>query len=473
MVDPTLAPPFDSARSLAAALRARELSATEALDAHLDRIDAVDPVLNAFAYRDDEQARVEARAADAQLVDGGDVPPFCGVPIPVKDLNHVAGWPTTHGSRASSPEPAVADDPVVARLRSAGFVMLGKTTTPELGTISFTESERLGVTRNPWDTDRTPGGSSGGAGAAVASGMATVGHASDGGGSIRIPASSNGLVGLKASRNRITGDVERLTAATTQGVLTRTVADTAALLDVLSAVDPLAWNTAPPPARPFLDEVGADPGRLRVMVSTDNPLGVPPMPECAAAARRTGDVLADLGHEVFEGSPVWGDPEQFLVGFLTVWATISVGAGFADPSLMEAHNRANRAAAEATSSVAYLEAAMGLQATSRTFAAQWGRDFDLLVTPTMAVEPPEVGTVWQGMDEDPLAPLTNCTPMAAYTAVFNVTGLPAISLPVHVSASGLPVGAQLAAGPWQEATLIRVAAQIEAAAPWVDRHPTV
>jgi amidase len=473
MADRMLAAPFDSARSLAAALRAKELSATEALDAHLDRIDAVDPVLNAFAHRDDERARADARAADDLLAGGDDAPPFCGVPIPIKDLNHVAGWPTTQGSRASSDAPAAADDPVVARLRSAGFVLLGKTTTPELGTISFTESERLGVTRNPWDTDRTPGGSSGGAGAAVASGMATVGHASDGGGSIRIPASCNGLVGLKASRNRITGDVERLAAATTQGVLTRTVADTAALLDVLSSVDPLAWNTAPPPARPFLDEVGEDPGRLRVLVSTDNALGVPPAPECAAAARRAGDLLADLGHEVREGSPSWGDPEQFLVGFLTVWATISAGAGFDDPSLMEPHNRANRAAADATSSIAYLEAAMALQATTRTFVAQWGRDFDVLVTPTLAVEPPEVGTVWQGMEDDPVAPLTNCTPMAAYTAVFNVSGLPAISLPVHMSSAGLPVGAQLAAGPWQEAMLLRVAAQIEATDPWVDRHPPV
>lgn len=471
---------FDSALEAAAAIRNREVSPSELLDHHLRVVDELDGELNAFCLRDDERARADARAAD-QLVastdDPGSLPPFLGVPIPIKDLNDVEGWPTSQGSLGAGDEPAASDDPAVARLRGAGFVLMGKTATPELGTISYTESQRFGATRNPWDTSRTPGGSSGGAGAAVASGMAPIAHASDGGGSIRIPASCNGLVGLKASRNRISSTAEKLLAATTQGVVSRTVADTAAVLDVLSAVDPGAWNVAPPPSRPFAEEVGADPGRLRVRVTPENALSLPVEDACVDAVRRAADLLADLGHEVVEAPPSWGDPGEFLVGFLTVWSTISAGSVL-DPDRLEPHNRANRAAAEATSAIAFQEAAFGLQSLSRTFNSQfsspWNEgDFDVLLTPTMAVEPPPVGSVWEGSEEDPSLPLTICTPMAAYTALFNVSGLPAISLPLHQSASGLPVGVQLAAGPWQEAQLVRVASQLESAAPWADRRPPI
>ncbi len=262
---------FDSALDLAAAIRARSISPTEALEHHLGVVDRLDPTLNAFAFRDDDRARADAAAATELVAStpAEELPPFCGVPIPIKDLNRVQGWPTTYGSRGVPEGPEPTDDPPVARLRSAGFVFMGKTTTPEFGTISMTESERLGVTRNPWNTDHTPGGSSGGAGAAVAAGMAPIAHASDGGGSIRIPASCNGLVGLKASRNRITNLVESMTSASTSGVVTRTVADTAAALDVLAEFDRGAWNVAPPHPGAFLDEVGhrsgpaAHPGDVR------------------------------------------------------------------------------------------------------------------------------------------------------------------------------------------------------------------
>lgn len=466
---------FDSALDAAAAIRSRSVSPSELLEHHLAVVDRLDPTLNAFCLRDDERARADARAAGDAVARAGDpaeLPPFLGVPIPVKDLADVAGWPTTQGSHGAPDVPATEDSPPVARLRGAGFVLMGKTTTPELGTISYTESERFGATRNPWDPERTPGGSSGGAGAAVASGMAPLAHASDGGGSIRIPASCNGLVGLKAARNRITSRFEALMSATSQGVLTRTVADTAALLDVLAVADPAAWNQAPPPARPYSQEVGADPGRLRVLVCAENALGVPPEPACTDAVRRAGDLLADLGHDVSEGAPDWGDPAAFLLGFLTVWSTISAGSGL-DPERLEPHNRANRDAATATNSVDFLEASFGLQLAARELNAQFGPggDFDVLVTPTMAVEPPPVGSVWAGAEEEPGAPLLNCTPMAAYTAVFNVSGLPAISLPLHTAPSGLPVGVQLAGPPWGEDVLIRLAAQVESAAPWADRRP--
>ncbi len=449
------------------------MSPVEVLDEHLARVDRLDPRLNAFSLRDDERARADAKAA-ADVVattDARDLPPFLGVPIPIKDLNAVAGWPTSHGSRGASPEPEAEDDPVVTRFREAGFVLMGKTTTPELGTISMTESERHGATRNPWNPDHTPGGSSGGAGAAVASGMAPIAHASDGGGSIRIPASCTGLVGLKASRNRITGWVEKMTAASTSGVVTRTVADTAAALDVLSQVDPGAWNVAPPPERPFADEVGAAPGRLRIRVTDGNALGIPPAPACVAAVEATAALLESLGHDVVVGAPQWPDPGEFLTGFLTVWSTIAAGVPGLDVEQLEPHNRANYELATSTNAIVFSEAVMTLQRASRVVTSQFGRDFDVLVTPTMAVEPPEVGSIWAGADADPGAPLVNATPMAAYTAMFNVTGQPAISLPLHVAESGLPVGVQFAGAPWQEALLIRLAAQIEEAAPWADRWP--
>jgi amidase len=252
------------------------------------------------------------------------------------------------------------------------------------------------------------------------------------------------------------------------------VADTASLLDVLAEPDPTAWNRSPLPLRPFAAEVGADPGRLRVRVCTENALGVPPEPACVEAVRRAGDLLADLGHEVVEGAPEWGDPGEFLLGFLTVWSTISAGSGL-DPERLEPHNRANRSAAEGTDAISFLEASFVLQRASRALNAQFGADgdFDVLVTPTMGVEPPPVGSVWIGSEDDPGAPLLNCTPMAAYTAVFNVSGLPAISLPLHVSEAGLPVGVQFAGPPWGEDVLIRLASQVEAAAPWADRRPPI
>lgn len=468
-----MASPFDSATDLAAALRSKQLSPLEALDHYLDAADSLDATLNAFCLRDDERARDDARAAGELIAStpADELPPFCGVPVPIKDLNPVEGWATTYGSRATPEQPEPADDRVVARFRSAGFVLMGKTTTPEFGTVSVTESERLGATRNPWNPAFTPGGSSGGAGAAVAAGMAPVAHASDGGGSIRIPASCNGLVGLKPSRNRVTNLVEQMTAASTSGVVTRTVADTAALLDVLSEFDPGAWNNAPPPLRPFVDEVGQDPGRLRIRIATTNALGVEVSDECRSAVEAAGALLADLGHEVTDGPLEWPDPAEFLTGFLTVWSTIAAGLPEVDPDRMEPHNRANYDQALATSAIAFSQAEMMLQRSSRGLTEQFGGEFDVLVTPTMAIEPPEIGALWAGAEDNPGAPLVNATPMACYTAMFNVTGQPALSLPLHQAASGLPVGVQFAAPPFQDALLLRLGSQIEAAAPWADRRP--
>ncbi len=461
-----------TALQVAAAVRSGEVSPSELMQEYLGRADRIDPQLNAFALRDDERALADARAADdvvaAARRDGSELPPFSGVPMPIKDLNDVAGWVTTHGSRATPDVPAERDELVVERFRRAGFVLMGKTTTPEFGSISRTESLRFGVTRNPWNTDHTPGGSSGGAAASVASGMAPVAHASDGGGSIRIPASCNGLVGLKASRGRVTDRRYGVVGASTSGVLVRDVADAAALLDVMAELDTGSWNVAPPPSRPYASEVGADPGRLRVLLCVDNALGIPVDEECATAVRSVANTLSDLGHDVSEGSPDWPDAGEFIVNFVTVWNTLAILNPIEDESLLEPHNAAAWEASRATDAFAYLGADAALQAASRALTSQFGPngDFDLLLTPTMAVTPPRAGIALDGADADPTAPVMNSIPMACYTSLFNASGQPAISIPAHVSAEGLPVGVQIAAPPWREDLLIQVASQLEAARPW-------
>jgi amidase len=461
-----------TALQVAAAVRAGEISPSEVLEHYLTEVDRLDPLLNAFCLRDDERARAEARAADDAVAaarrEGTELPPFAGVPVPIKDLYDVEGWVTGHGSLAVPDAPADEDELSVARLRGAGFVLMGKTTTPEFGAISCTECARTGITRNPWNPDHTPGGSSGGAAAAVASGMAPVGHASDGGGSIRIPSSCTGLVGLKPSRGRVTSRVADIVGASTDGVVAIDVADAAALLDVLGPLDPGAWNVAPPHGRPYAEEVGADPGRVRVRLCVENALGIPVDPECADAARSVADTLADLGHEVKEAPPVWPDAEQFLEHFVTIWNTLSVLVPVTDEGLLEPQNRAAFEASRQTSATALIAAEAALQRASRAFTAQFGPDgeFDVLVGPTMAVVPPRAGTIMDGVDEMPEAPVMNAVPMACFTALFNATGQPAISVPAHVSSDGLPVGVQLAAAPWREDLLIRLASQLERTRPW-------
>jgi amidase len=437
---------YSSALALAAAIRAREISPLEAMEAYLRRAAALDGQLNAFALRDDDRALADAAIATEAVVAAGDpeaLPPFFGVPIPIKDLEDVAGWPTTYGSWAASPDPVGADGPIAARLRAAGFVLMGKTTTPEFGTVSFTESDRLGVTRNPWDTSRTPGGSSGGAAAAVAAGMAPIAHGSDGAGSIRIPSACCGLVGLKPGRHRVTGDVELNGGCITSGVLTRT----------------------------FAEEPGRDPGRLRIRVCLESPVGVPLEPAVEAATRRAAATLESLGHDVEVAPPLWPDPAALYAAFLVVWGTDVVLLPLAEPDRVEPHDRRPD---PPPSAFDYAAALRDLQVGTRTLAAQFGPDFDLLVTPTMAVEPPEVGSWLRGVPEDdPGQAIVNCLPMGSFTAPFNLTGLPAMSVPYEVGGSGLPFGLQLVGGPWQEGTLLRLAAQLESELGWVDRRPGI
>jgi amidase len=463
--------PFGSATELAAAIRAKEVSPVEALETYLERVDRIDPLLNAFALRDDRRALADARAAADRLANEptDDLPPLFGVPVPIKDLEDVAGWPTTLGSFAADDDPRPDDSFSAARLRAAGAVLMGKTTTPEFGTVSFTESDRLGITRNPWNPEHTPGGSSGGAAAAVASGMAPIAHGSDGAGSIRIPASCCNLVGLKPGRHRVTQAYESMAGGVTSGVLARTVADAALGLDVLAVRDPYGWNMAPPPERTFREEATLDPGRLRVRLSIPSPLGIPIEPTVEAATRRLADRLAALGHDVTEGEPRWPEVAEVYEAFLLMWSTGAATFDLAHPDRVEPHDRLPEH--EATASE-YVRAVKILQLATRFTAEQFDIDFDLLLTPTMAVEPPKVGAWLENVpDDEPAVAIFNCLPMGTFTAMFNLTGFPAISVPAEFGDSGLPIGAQLVAGPWREAQLLRVAAQLEAELRWHERVP--
>jgi amidase len=469
--------PFTSAVSLASAVRSREVSPVELADLYLDRIEALDGQLNAFCFRADDEVRAAAKvAADAVVAAGDDVdmlPPFHGVPLPIKDLNDVAGWPTTHGSLATSREPAATSDPVVSRFIDAGFVLLGKTASPEFGTISHTESDALGDTRNPWDLGRTPGGSSGGAGAAVAAGLAPIAHGSDGGGSIRIPSSCCGLVGLKPTRGRITNAHVDGEGLSTSGVLARSVADLAAGLDVLAVHDPAAWWSPSPPSLPLAWAIDHEPpGGLRVASIREAPGGLAEVdPACIAAVDLVMLELGVMGHEALPGGPDLPDPDDLVNAFGCIWNVGSAGVPIVDESKVEPLNQALRAAARAVDSIAYVESVQATQRISRQIVSSFVAQFDLLVTPTMACLPPAVGAWRTGMDIDPMLGLFNVFPMGIFTSLFNVTGLPAISVPVHVDeATGLPVGVQIVAAPWKEDLLLQVAQQLEHAFGWNTRR---
>ena len=461
-----------SAIDTAAAIRAKEVSPLEVLDACIARMDALDPALNAVVWRNDDEARAEARALGERIAAGvDDLPPFAGVPVPIKDLVPVAGQPNSNGSWGTEEGPMTESELAPQAYLDAGFILCGRTNTPEFGSISVTENLRFGATRNPWDTGHTPGGSSGGAAATVASGMFPAAYASDGGGSIRIPASCCGLVGHKPSRGRVADLYPHWAGLSIEGVVTRTVADTAAILDVLSRPDPGAWWSPPPKARPFAEEVGVDPGRLRVAVNTVSAMGVEVAPEPLAAVEGAVSLLESLGHEIVRLDADLFDPAG-IVDFLNL-----LNAGMAaypglDPDRIEPHNRAALEAARAVDSLAYSDSLAALQLQTRGIVTRFGTEFDLLLTPTMAIEPPPVGLLAE-VHAQPEFPPMDIIAMAAFTALFNITGQPAVSLPLHVAPSGLPVGVQLVAGSWQDDLLIRVASQLESAAPWADRYPFV
>jgi amidase len=461
-----------TARSLAAAIRAREISPTELLEACLGQVDAVNGDLAAVVWRNDDDARQQARRATEAVVhsDPDDLPPFFGVPMPIKDLTPVEGWPVTYGSWGAPEGPSAESELIVEAFQRAGFLLTGRTNTPEFGPITVAENSRYGITRNPWNREHTPGGSSGGAAASVAAGMFPVAHANDGGGSIRIPASCCGLVGLKVSRGRVPAHVTAWEGGAVEGVVTRDVADTAAILDVVCGPDRGLWYNAPAPERPFAEVIGQTPRPLRIGVVGAAPLDLPVDAECIDGLRQAARTLEGLGHKV-ESAEV-GMPPEMVDAFMSV-----VNSGLADYdgidwSRTEPHIQANRQKALGIDSLEYVAAVHKLQRFTRHLSKRWGDEFDILLTPTMSILPPKAGVILAGAHADPdQSPPLEVFQMAIFTSPFNITGFPAISLPVHVTEQGLPVGVQLVAGPWEEALLLQISAQLEQTCGWVDRRP--
>jgi Asp-tRNA(Asn)/Glu-tRNA(Gln) amidotransferase A subunit family amidase len=366
-----------------------------------------------------------------------------------------------------------ADAAVVRRIRDAGFVIIGKTNTPELGSIGMTESELNGDCRNPWDVSRTPGGSSGGAACAVAAGLAPIAHASDGGGSIRIPASCCNLFGLKPSRGRISpapygsGSL----GLGTSGPIARTVRDAAALPDVMTGHEPGDFYVAPAPERPFFAEAGEDPGRLRIAVTTDPPVDVPVDPACRAAVAAAAILLSELGHDVIEATPAWRSDDT-IEQFTRIWQIGPAVSGVEDLSLLEPLNRMLAENARTTTSPEAATAVMRLQALTRQIVAFWS-DVDIVVTPTLALPPVPIGWTGDGADGDTRVAFSRQWQWTPFTAIVNVTGQPAMSMPLHRSDDGLPIGVQMIGPAFGEAMLIRLAAQLEDARPWADARPAL
>ena len=474
---------------LAALVREKKVSAAELLAAARARADQVNDRINAIVV-------------DVDPPPAGDGP-FAGVPFLLKDLGQdLRGYPTSGGSRSLSTTPAVESAAVVERWLAAGLVVFGKTNTPEFGAKGVTEPHLFGPARNPWNTDHTPGGSSGGSAAAVAAGIVPCAAASDGGGSIRIPASACGLFGLKASRGLVpSGPLvqEGLGGIATNGVISRTVRDTAAMLDVLVGATPDGPYLPALSPTPYADEVGQEPGRLRIGLCTASSINPTPDPEAIAAATRAGELLESLGHHVDQLERAPFDDEALAKDFLTTWfvyAADSVAqakaisgsgdSGFEPDTLVMA------ALGRATNPVDLVRAIENRQLHVRRLA-EFHATYDLLLTPTTALPPPRIGA----LDLPPAmqkaqkalvtvrgAGLLRFTPVVdqlisenlgwvPYTQLANLTGRPAMSVPLHWTADGMPIGAQLVGRLGSEGQLLRLAAQLERAQPWADRRPAL
>lgn len=453
----------------------------ELVDAAISRIERLNPQLNAVITPLFEKAREQAKGT---LPDG----PFRGVPLVLKDLTcTTAGDPYHAGMKLLKNEKWVArfDSYLAAKLRAAGFIFVGRTNTPELGPIPTTEPDAYGATHNPWDLARTPGGSSGGTAAAVAAGLVPLGHGNDGGGSIRIPASCCSLVGLKPSRGRTSLGPElgdSWNGAIAEHVLTKSVRDSAAVLDAVHGYMPGDPYIALPPSRPYAQEVGADPGKLRIGLMTRTPGSVCPVHEdCVSAVQAAAKLLQSLGHTVQGAHPEALDEAEFQQAFGTVvtswtrrdldyWGA-QVGRSLTSDDV-EIHTWVLAEMGKQVSAAEYIRAATWLQAYTRRVARWWTDGFDLLLTPTMAEPPLPLGDM-KATTEEPLRGFQRSTAFVAFTAPFNSTGQPAVSLPLYWNAAGLPVGVQLVAAYGREDVLLRVASQLEKAQPWTDKRPPV
>ena len=464
---------------LAEAISCGDCSPTEAVQGAIDRIEELDGKLNAVVTERFDAALAEAAAGPS---DG----PFRGVPMLLKDLwPAMAGEPLHLGVKALKAADYRADvnSAITDRYQAAGFVIIGRTNTPELGLVATTEPESYGPSRNPWNTEHGTGGSSGGAAAAVASGMIPAANASDGGGSIRIPAAMCGLVGLKPSRGRVPmGPLQDEWGLSVQHVVCHTVRDAAAILDV-SAIPTLGDGViAPDHGRPYVDQVGAGSGSLRIGFWSDAPQPALRLdPTCRSAVEETARRLAALGHDVTQSHPANLDDEEIAASFTAIWMSgaqaslVRIGEMLGRPVTAHDVEPASWFMAEAAAGVSGLDlmqAQNAMHVYRRGMAEWWESGFDVLVTPTTCMPAPRLGELTPTPD-DPLRGLTASIPYAAYTSPFNVTGQPAISLPLAQTPGGLPVGVQLVAAYGREDVLLQVAAQLEASEAFVNGTPLV
>ena len=453
----------------AQAIRRKEVSSLELTNEYLQRIDRLDPALRSFVQVDREGARGAAEAADTEVLKHPEgIGPFHGVAVSVKDVIDVAGLVTTHSSKALVGNVKAVDDPLVRRFRDARLVILGKSNVPEFCT-SMTTSELNGICRNPWDLDRTPGGSSGGAAAALAAGLCSVSHGTDGAGSVRVPAAFCGLVGLKPTRGLISFGPENGSSyfgTSVPGVLTRSVRDAAAMLDVMVGT----VRSAPSGSPTVIDSFGTEPIRpsesLRIAVSSTAPFGAVEG-ESAAAAVSVGLVLEGLGHHVEAATPEWGVILRAAFGPMDVPGPAGL-VGPADYDLVEPRNRPM---IERLAALTVAEHSQWVQLTrqcSLEFLTFW-EGYDVLVSPTSGIVAPSVD--WAPWDQTPDAHMATFAGFPSFAQPFNLSGQPALSLPLGWSSMGLPIGVQLAGRRLSEGTLLRLAAQLESAIPWSTKHP--
>ena len=447
-----------------AAVRAGEVSPGELVEHYAARIARLDGDLGAFVTLTLEAARAQAAGP---LPDG----PLAGVPIGIKDLNLTAGVPTGFGSRAMAGFVPDVSDHVVDKLRDAGTVSLGKTATPEFGLPCYTETAVGPPTRNPWDRSLSAGGSSGGAGAAVAAGLLPFAQGSDGGGSLRIPGSVNGLVGLKVARGRISAGpvVGDITGLAGNGPLARTVRDAAALLDAMAGPMPGDPHWAAPPAGSFLSACDRLPGRLRIG-RTRSPVveGATVHPHVVEAYEAASALLAGLGHDVEDIDPPYG--EDLAPSFEVLWSVSAAGVPVPpeSESLLLPLTRWLRERGRATTATQFTGAVAAVQAATRA-GVRATAAYDVLLLPTLAQPPAPIG--WFSETGDPPEEFARMKRWTPFTAVFNASGQPAVSLPLHTSPDGLPIGVMLVGRPADEVTLLSLSAQLEQARPWRERHP--
>src|SRR5690606_9445017 len=460
---------------MAAAVRTGEVSPVELTDHYLARIERLNEQVGAYVTVTAERAREEARQAEKAVLDADDrsaLPPLHGVPVPIKDLNLVNGVRMTFGSRVYSDLTGFADDHIVTRLREAGSVLLGKTTTPEFGLPCYTESDVAPPARTPWDLSRSAGGSSGGAAAAVAAGLAPVAQGSDGGGSIRIPSSACGLFGIKPTRGRVSQGpvVPDLFGLSTNGPIARTVRDAALLLDVMAGHMPGDIYVAPPVEGSFASYAERPPGRLRIARSIEPPVPDAEVhPDCVAAYEAASELLEELGPEVVDLPPVLGP--DVVPHVVTLWGAMATVTPVPEGSehLLQPLTRWLRERGEATSAPQLFQAHAALQGALRA-AFPVMNEYDAILTPTLAQPPAPIGYFH---DQEPAENFERQKKFTPFTSMYNISGQPAVSVPLHVNADGLPIGIMLAGRLGGEGTLISLSAQLEEARPWIDRKPEI